>query len=114
MKDSFLLKTSMIIALIGIISLFLITNNIEVDDTTISNIDASSIDSKITGEVISIKSSEKVSTIRLKQESFIEVLIFDNISGLKKGDTVTVTGENKKEDGNLIIYADLIELKDDN
>jgi hypothetical protein len=108
-----LVKVSFVVAILGLICLLFFVKLSDVKEINISKLDQSQNDVKITGEVTKIRSSDKVSTITIKQSCDIDVVLFDNISrsNIKKGDTVTVTGTKQKENDVYQIYADEIFVK---
>lgn len=109
----FLLKISFLVSILGIILLLFYVNIKDISETEISKIDQSSLNVKITGEVVKAKYSDKVSTITIKQSCNIDVVAFDNLSGtgIKKGDTIEVVGKKEKQDDGYVIYADDVKIK---
>lgn len=107
-----LLKISLIVSIVGIVFLSLFASQLEVTESTISKIDGNTQDTKIKGEVVKVDAREKITTIRIRHDEFMDVLIFDNISDISKGDKIIVTGEVKQEGDEYKIYADLIEKND--
>ncbi|MFA6088789.1 MAG: hypothetical protein WC755_02915 [Candidatus Woesearchaeota archaeon] len=108
-----LTKAAFVIAIIGLCGLFFFVNASELKEEQINTINDDTLDTKVTGEVTKIVSNNKVSQIILKQACLIDVVIFDNLSlsGIRKGDIISVTGQSKKEEGSYKLYADKIELK---
>lgn len=110
--EDILVKISFLVSIVGLIGLMLFVNLSGIKETYISDFSTSGSDVKITGEITSIKSSEKVSTITIQQSCNVDIIVFDNISNLeiKKGDKITVSGQKKEENNEYQIYADEILL----
>lgn len=107
MKESSMLKIALAVAILGIVSLFVIAKNIEITDTTIEKINREEISGTVTvtGRITQIQAGEKFTSMVIAQESELEAIAYSMID-LNPGDIVRVTG--KYEDNQLVI--DKIEL----
>ncbi len=114
MEDSLLVKISLLISIIGLISIFLIINFSITKLTLIPNIDDSSKSYIRTyGIVESIKVHDKITLVTISSKNLIDILIFDNIS-LNVGDSIFVEGQLKEFKGKNEIIANLVSLSDNN
>ncbi|MBN2367956.1 hypothetical protein JXC34_02980 [Candidatus Woesearchaeota archaeon] len=102
MDDKHLLRIALLFSFLGLAALFLISRNIEINDTTIEKINRGEIVGKavLEGTVKSIRQSEKATFIVLSQESDLNVIAFSNIAGLETGDRVKITGDI--DDGEIL------------
>jgi len=98
--------------MLGLVCLLLFVKLSDVSEIEISKLDYSKKDIKITGEITNIKSSDKVSTITIKQQCEVDVVVFDNISSenLTKGDVITIRGSKQNQNGEYQIYADELSI----
>jgi DNA/RNA endonuclease YhcR with UshA esterase domain len=108
-KDSTLLKTSLICSILGIIILYFLSANIEIEEMNISKINTIKLgaDVKLTGEIKQIKQLEKLTIIDVKKDCVVPVLLFDNIT-LNVGDKIKVTGKLDEYKGKKEIIAETI------
>ena len=106
LNEKFLLKLALLVSVLGLVSLFIISKNIEISDTTIEKITNEEIQGnvQITGKVKEIINRGSVTILTISQESEIEVIAFGNVS-LNKGDTVEISGKTSDNE----IIADKIE-----
>jgi len=111
MKEKTLLKISIICALIGVFVLFLISENIKIDETSIGKIENGQIgnDVKIKGVVNDVFNGEKASIITITQPEEIKIMIMENTS-LKKGDYVEVIGEVDEYNGELEVIGNRVRV----
>ena len=111
MDERFLLKLALIISVVGLIALFIISTNIEINDTTIEKITSEEIegDVVITGIVKEITEKSGTTFIIIKQESDINVIVFSDNLNLSKGETVKITGTVEEYQNQKEIIADKIQ-----
>ena len=97
-----MLKTAIIISVLGMIFLFFITKNIEISSTSIEKINHEKLEGKVivTGKITEIHSSEKFTSIIISEESELKAIAFSNIN-LSVGDYVEITGSY--EENSLVI-----------
>jgi len=91
MNEKRLLQVSLIVSGIGILIIFLISNNIDVNDTTIRKINSEELsgDYVLQGKVVDVVSGNGFSRIKLVQEETVEVIVFDNVS-IESGNDVEI------------------------
>src|SRR3989338_10942227 len=102
-----LLKISFIGAIVGIILLFIVSENIEIKETPIGMVDESYIGRSVrfSGEITKISSSEKFSSIEV--DGKILVVLFEKVD-LAKGDKIEVIGKVDEYKNRIEVVADSI------
>ena len=100
MAESFLIKVSLVMSIIGIIILFFIADKFKPREYQISLLSKENLDDLIIikGEIVNIKESNAVSILTIKDKSGeIKVALFKNnqIINPKKGQIVEVMGKFK-------------------
>ena len=112
MNEKSLLKLALIISLVGLVLLFVISKNIEINDTTIEKITNEEIegDVVIKGIVKEITERSGTTFIIITQQSEIEVIVFSNDVNLSKGDNVEIIGSVSEYQNQKEIIADKIEI----
>ena len=113
MNESFLLKIALVVSVLGIVFLYLISTQIELNDTTIEKITSGSVEDKVsvTGLVTSVKQSGQTTFITLSQTNDVEVVVFSKNLSLAAGDVVKIIGKVQDYNGKKEIIADKIEIK---
>ncbi len=116
MNEHTLLKISIISALIGIFILYIVSENIKIDDIDISKIKKEQIgsDVKIKGVVKSAFNGKKASIITITKNEEMKIVIMNennkkNIS-LKEGDYIEVIGEINEYEGELEVMGERIRV----
>jgi len=113
MNDSTLLKIAVSFSIIGLITLYFVSEKIEIDPVAIDKLDEMEIGRtvKIKGYVEDVHNLEKVAFLKIAQEKTetVSVVLFleENIS-LKPGDYIEVTGEVEDYEGKKEIIGNLI------
>lgn len=111
MKEKLLLKISLISALIGILALFFLSENIKVDEVSIDRLDGLNVgtDVKIKGFVKKITDLDKIAILEVSQLKSVTVILFKsgNLT-FKEGDYVEVTGEIEEYEGKMEIIGNEI------
>jgi hypothetical protein len=119
MQETFLLKIALGISILGIISLFLLSNFIDNTNTSIEKITGESDGTTLTGIIKNIKNSGGKTFITLTREVESTILIMDNTSTLKSGDKVKILGrpledqqtsQNNQNSANGLVIAEKIIL----
>jgi len=108
MKDSSLLKVSLIVSLVGLVSLFSILSVTNISSSTIENLENYKDDTtiKISGVVNSIEENEGFSKITIIQPSYLNIVLFENISDkLNEGEKISATGKVQRFKGKTEIVA---------
>lgn len=103
------MKISIICALAGIFILYLISDNITVDESSIGKIEEEQIgnDVKVKGIVKDVFNGEKISIITISQPSDMKVILFENVS-IAEGDYIEVIGEIEEYNGEMEVIGDRV------
>ena len=111
MKEKTLLKVAIICALIGVFILYIVSENITIDETSISNIEKEQIgnDVKVKGVVKDAFNGEKVSIITITQPDDMKVVVYGNVN-LKEGDYIEVIGEIDEYNGELEVIGNRVRV----
>ncbi|MFH2021292.1 MAG: hypothetical protein ABIJ34_07800 [archaeon] len=94
-NESFLIKISIILSLLGICVLFLVSRHIEINDTTVSRINGGeeSDQVRVRGIVVSARQSENAAFIVVEQTSRINAVLFANNVDVPIGSEVEILGK---------------------
>jgi RecJ-like exonuclease len=113
MDESILLKIALVVSVIGIVFLYLISSQIELNDTTIEKITSGNVEDvvSVTGLITSVKQSGQTTFITLTESNDISVVAFSKNMSLAAGDTVKVIGKVQDYNGKKEIIADRVERK---
>ncbi len=96
MKESTLLKISLISAIVGVIALYFISQTIKIPSSSLLEEDNTY---DVQGSVARITEKEKVTYIDLQKEDELTVILFKRYPvDLHKGDYIEVTGKASKSD----------------
>ena len=111
MKEKTLLRISIIGTLIGIFLLYIISENIKIDETSISKIKEEQIgnDVKVEGRVKDVFNGEKISIITITKPEEMKVVVMKNIS-VKEGDYIEVIGEVEEYNGELEVMGNRVRV----
>lgn len=111
MNEKMLLKISIIGALVGIFVLYLISDNIKINESSIGKIGSGEVgkDVKVNGIVKDVFNGEKVSIITITQPEEMKIVFYDNVS-LKEGDYVEVIGEVEEYNGKMEIMGNRVRV----
>ena len=97
MVVDFMLKTSLLLSVVGVIVLFFISENIEVTETSELNFDELGKEVKVKGRVVNLIDLEKTAIIELllfDSDNTIPILVFKESSfDIVEGDLLSVVGE---------------------
>ena len=114
MDDATITKTALIVGVIGIILLYFVSSNVQVEEKKISELYLleDSDDVLVKGTIINLNKREKVTYLELSQQSTVKVIVFDDRNlTINKGDTIEVlgkisdNGEEKEIIANKIILS---------
>ena len=111
MNESFFLKIALFFSLIGIILLYLISRNIEINDTTIEKLMQAKENDfvSVKGVIKEIKNISSGNIYVLSEENTIQVFAFSDKSSFEIGDKINVKGKLSEYNGKKEIIADTIE-----
>jgi DNA/RNA endonuclease YhcR with UshA esterase domain len=112
MDQALLLKTAIVIALLGLAAISIIVKTTGVEEINIGEAKQADEEStvKITGTVERVTSKEGFSIINIRKEESITVVLFDSIN-LSKGQKVEIVGKTKEYNGKKELVADSIVMK---
>ena len=115
MKEKNLLKAAFIASLIGVLILFIVSENISVDEKTISKITFEDLDKKvkIKGLVEKVIDTEKVVIMEVVQAENMDVILFKDGDGtvdVKEGDFIEVIGRVEEYEGELEVIGQRVRV----
>jgi DNA/RNA endonuclease YhcR with UshA esterase domain len=115
MKEKTLLRIALICSLLGLLSLYLISENINIEEKNIEKITLENKDEfvKLKGTVTNVVNAENVMIIDILQPQEITVVMFKSNGqqiGIKKGQQIEVIGKVDDYEGNLEIIADRVRV----
>ena len=115
MKEQTLLKTALIVSLVGLSILYLINDNIEIKEKNIEKITLENKDEfvKLKGIVNRIVDTEKVTIMEITQPQEITVVLFkdeNKTMPIQEGNEVEVIGKVDEYEGKLEIIADRLRI----
>ena len=110
MQEKTLLKVALIVSLIGLLVLYLISDNIEIKEKTLEKITLENKDEmvKVKGIVSRITDTEKVTIMEVTQPAEITIVLFkaeNKATPIEEGNEVEVIGKVDDYEGNLEIIA---------
>ena len=111
MKEKALLRIAIISSLVGVFLLYIISENISLDESAISKIENEDIgdDVKVKGVIKDVFNGEKVSIITITQPSEMKIILYDNVS-VNSGDYIEVVGEIDEYNGNKEIIGNKVRV----
>lgn len=115
MKEKTLLKIALICSLVGVVALYLISENMEIKQKNIEKITIDDVDKnvKVKGIVKNLFENEKVMILDVAQEGEIKIVLFKrkNVSiGIGKGDNIEVIGKIDEYEGELEIIGNRVRV----
>lgn len=113
MKEKTLLRIALLCSVTGIALLFIISENIEIDEKAIDKINMDNIGDyvKIKGTVAKIIETEEVMILNIEQPAQITVFLFKNKPvTLNEGNYIEVIGKIEDYEGKTEIIADKIRV----
>jgi len=115
MQEKTLLKIALICSLLGLLILYLISNDIEIKEKNIEKITIDNKDEfvKLNGIVNNVIDTEKVTLIKILQPQEITVVLFKNENKtmpIQQGNEVEVIGKVDEYEGKMEIIADRLRV----
>lgn len=109
MKEKTLLKIAIICALAGIFILYLISDNITIDESSIGKIEEEQIgnDVKVKGVVKDVFNGERISIITITQPEEMKIILYENVT-VEEGDYIEVIGEIDEYNGELEVIGNRV------
>lgn len=115
MQESALLRLAIVVALIGLVALFVISATTELEVTNTYDIGRSNINRyvRITGQIISVKEFDKTLLLEVSQQKPVTVVMFKDGQdrSFATGDEVDITGQVKEYKGKMEIVAEKVKTK---
>ena len=110
MEESALIELSILVAIIGLISLYFVSQNINVDDYTSGSNDGEDV--AVKGKISKITDSGKVVFLEVQFDEKAAVIVFSNNStlSLAQGDNVEIIGKVQRFEGKNQIIARTIKV----
>jgi RecG-like helicase len=110
MDDNVLLNIALSVAVVGIISLLILSYYDKIPEKNFNEITSDNIDSQTTvkGIVQQIYMHNNSMSIKLKQECLMDIFLFEKNQSLSVGDNLTVEGTVQEYNGRMSILADKI------
>jgi len=107
MKDSVILATALVTGVVGVIVLYFLSSNIEIQTSGISQVKQLEENSEVRlkGEVVSITSMANLTIITIMRPEAIEVVVFQKIN-LSEGEFIDVIGKIGEFRGEKQVIAD--------
>jgi len=115
MQEKTLLKIALIMSLLGLLILYLISDNIEIKEKNIEKITLDNKDEfvKLRGIVSKVIDTERVTIMEIMQPQEITVVLFKNENKtmpIQKGNEVEIFGKVDEYEGKLEIIADRLRV----
>ena len=108
MKDSTLLKISLIISILGILILFFIADTSKIKEVDVKELeDYKDKTVKIKGVVEQVTKTESATFLKVKQPSLVTVVVFEPLD-ITSGNYVEVTGKVDEYNDEYEILADKV------
>ncbi len=117
MKEKNLFKLAFICSLVGLITLFFVSENIEIKEIDVGKITDSDVgkEVRVIGKIERLTNTEKVMFLEIAQEKIenIDVILFKDQKkiNLKKGDYIELLGEVDEYEGEYNIIANAVKLR---
>ena len=111
MKEKTLLRIAIISALLGVFLLYIISESITIDESSISKIEDEEIgnDVKVKGVVKDVFNGEKISIVTITQPEEMKIVIMENIS-IGEGDYIEVIGEVEEYNGEREVIGNRVRV----
>lgn len=115
MKEKTLLKIALICSVVGIALLYIFSEGIEIDESTIDKINKGSIGEsvKIKGVLSKVSNAENAVFLEITQPQTIDIVLFKdkhtNIT-MEEGDYVEIIGKIEEYEGKREVIADRVRV----
>jgi RecJ-like exonuclease len=106
-KEKTLLRIALAASAVGIVVLFLLSQQISVDEAMVSRLDEMVDESVVvTGSVIGVNSLDSVTFVMLQKDEIVTVVLFGKTPLVEVGDLVQVRGKVVEEEGEVEIIGE--------
>ena len=111
MREKTLLKIAIISALLGVFLLYIISESITIDESSISKIENEEIgnDVKVKGVVRDVFNGEKISIVTISQQEEMKIVLYENVS-VSEGDYIEVIGEVEEYNGEREVIGNRVRV----
>ncbi|MFH1063634.1 MAG: hypothetical protein V1729_00980 [Candidatus Woesearchaeota archaeon] len=111
MKERTLLNIALATALVGIVSLFFLAQQMSVDEAMLNRLDQM-IDEAVlvTGIVLDVNTLEDVTFLRIEKTELTEVVLFGPAPMLEMGDLVQVRGKVAEHEGETEVIGEEVRV----
>ncbi|MBD3164484.1 hypothetical protein GF323_04740 [Candidatus Woesearchaeota archaeon] len=111
MEEKIIVFVAFLGSLAGILILFSLSESLDYDIKTIEKINSEKMQDmiKINGKVIEVNSMENITFIRVQQPSYIDVIVFDNMT-VPAGTRIEVIGQSEEYQNKMEIIAHRIRV----
>jgi hypothetical protein len=110
MDESFLLKTAIIVAVLGLVILYILSGA-ELETSSIERINKEPLGGvRLVGKAVSVQSSEGYSRITLEECQTVDVVAYENLE-VPLGSELEVVGRREDKDGKATVMADRIVIR---
>lgn len=93
MKEKTLLKIASVCSILGLFSLYLLSDTLDLSESTIQDLDEKiGDDAIVTGIVKSVREYNETTFVKIAKEETITVVLFERVPGIQIGDVVQVRG----------------------
>lgn len=115
MKEKTLLKIALICSLIGVVALYLISENMEINQKNIEKITFDDVDKnvKVKGVVRDLFENDKIMIITIEQPQDMKVVLFKSKNesiGIFEGNEIEVIGKVDEYEGELEIIGNRVRV----
>lgn len=112
MKETTLLKIAVIISLAGLVLLYIISDEIELSESSIEKINKGDIGEvvKVSGVINSITATDKVTFLTIEKTGEIKVIVFDKLDYLEEGMYIEVIGEIEEYKGEREVIGNAVRI----
>ncbi len=111
MKESVILRISVVVAVTGVFLIYIMSRSVDIPgfEGRLSGLEEGSY-VKMVGEVVSVDEKDKITIIRVRYDSYVDVTLFEKDTGFIVGDNVTVYGTVESYKGKEQLTADRMVL----
>ena len=115
MKETTLLRIALICSLVGLVILYFVSDNIEINERNIEKITMADKDEmvKVSGIITGVINSEKVTILKIMKPEEIMVVMFkseNQTMPFKQGNEVEIIGKVDEYEGKMEIIASKVRI----
>lgn len=111
MKEKTLLKIALAAGMLGIVVLFVLSQQISVDEAMISRLDKMVDDDVVvTGSVVGVNALDSATFLMLQKDEVVTVVLFGKLPSVEVGDLVQVRGTVSEDEGEAEIIGEEVRV----